>query len=127
MLIARRLKSSVRELAELRRPVFQDEQGERPRQEHQAANHQQSGSERVRFSNRLDQPWSGSSNQAHTDIHDAHGRSAISLIPMRNDDLMRNRYGEDVSHRVHEPEQVIEPDISVHAAEAEERKESQKG
>jgi len=120
-------RCAIGEEPHLFRPVFQNEEGNGPCREHQAANGQKSDLVIVSVGKPLHHLGADSAEDAHTHVDDAHGCTAILLEPMGNDDLMRDGAGEQIAHGIEEVESVVNSQAAGHLTEAQEGKEGKAG
>src|SRR5437763_610921 len=87
-LVPRWFERAIRKLAYLRGAVIQHENGNGPRQKHNAAYGEEGIAEGVLLGERLNEPGPGGANQGHADIDNSHCHAAIFSVPVRHDDLV---------------------------------------
>src|SRR4029077_2338500 len=58
---------------------------------------------------------------ADADVHNSHRFAAAEPEPMRNDQLMRDRAGENIADGINNPKSVVNSECSAHVGEAGER------
>src|SRR6185312_8628011 len=118
---------AIGDLANVTWFVPDQERYQGPGDKHQSAEDHQRRLKPEFFGQRLNDERAQRSEQANAYVDDTHGRSAFHAEPVRDDDLVRNRAGENVAGRVQNPQPVVQPQHAVHVPEPEKSEERERG